>query len=85
MDRRNKQCRAAIYDRFFIIFGNAEIRIKINEDLVFSNFAINNAYYNNEKDGVNAILNNENKRESPIIGYEVFQVFFKVDAKNKEN
>ena len=33
------------YDNYFIIFGNAEIRIKQGENTVFSNFAIANAHF----------------------------------------
>jgi len=35
-----------VYDQFYIIFGNAEIRIRTGEDLIFSNFGIANCHYN---------------------------------------
>ena len=38
-------CRAINYDEYYIIFGNSEMRLKCNEDRVFSNFGISNSYY----------------------------------------
>lgn len=34
-----------VYDKYFLIFGNSEIRIKSGEKKIFSNFGINNAYF----------------------------------------
>ncbi len=39
--------RAISYDDFYLIFGNSEVRIKHQDNKVFSNFAVGNAYYNN--------------------------------------
>ena len=39
-----------IYDKFFLIYGNAEIRIKYGEKKVYSNFGINNSYFFNRGD-----------------------------------
>jgi hypothetical protein len=40
---RNK--KATVYDEYYIIFGNSEIRLKSQEKKVFSNFGLNNSYY----------------------------------------
>ena len=50
------------YDNYYTLFGNAEIRIKTGEKKVFSNFGINNAYFNNRGDGINKFLCHGNER-----------------------
>jgi hypothetical protein len=39
----NKQ--ATIYDEFFLIFGNSELRFKTGEGKLFSNLGVNNGYF----------------------------------------
>lgn len=34
-----------VYDKYFLIYGNSEIRIKSGEKKLFSNFGINNSYF----------------------------------------
>ncbi len=51
-----------IYDSFFVIYGNAEIRIKTGLKTVFSNFGVSNAYYNSGGDKVDKFLNEGDKR-----------------------
>lgn len=51
-----KNKRPVTYDEFFIIFGNSEMRIKSQESKVFSNFGINNGYYNNRGHKVDSFL-----------------------------
>jgi hypothetical protein len=36
------------YDRFFLILGNADIRLKAGEKKVFSNFGIATSAFDNE-------------------------------------
>ena len=48
--------RPVTYDDFFIIFGNSELRIKSLENKVFSNFGINNGYFNNRGHKVDYFL-----------------------------
>jgi len=52
-----------IYDNFFVIYGNAEIRIKSGFRTVFSNFGVSNAYFNHDGDKIDKFLNEGDKRE----------------------
>ena len=45
-----------IYDEYFLIFGNSEIRIKAANKELYSNFAINNAYFNSRGFTVDVML-----------------------------
>lgn len=65
-----------IYDRFFLIFGNAELRVKPGEKdrKVFSNFGINNAYFNSEGDNVSRLFGEGKTNEVEFIDYEIYQV-----------
>lgn len=38
--------RGMVFDDFFLIFGNAELRIRANEKIIFSNFGIGNSFFN---------------------------------------
>lgn len=40
------------YDPYYIIFGNAEIRIRNNEKKVFSNFGLANGVFENYGNGL---------------------------------
>ena len=51
--------RGMMYDEFYVIFGNAEIRIKIGENKVFSNFGINNGFFDTKGKKRGALLNEE--------------------------
>ncbi len=48
----NRFVKAMIYDDFYCIFGNAELRIKIWGNVIFSNFGIAEAYFNNRGDKI---------------------------------
>ena len=47
-----------VYDKFFLIFGNSEIRVKPGDKdrKVFSNFGVSNSYFNSEGDNVGKLL-----------------------------
>ena len=47
-----------VYDKFFLIFGNSEIRVKPGDKdrKVFSNFGVSNSYFNSEGDNVGNLL-----------------------------
>ena len=45
-----------VYDPYFLIFGNAELRIKTGEKTVFSNFGIMNSYFNSRGKKVQDLL-----------------------------
>ena len=38
------------YDKFFLIFGNSELRLKQGEVKFFSNFGIANSFYDSNGD-----------------------------------
>jgi hypothetical protein len=44
--------RAIIYDEFNLVFGNDQIRILTNDTLLYSNFGINNGFYENKGDSL---------------------------------
>lgn len=45
MFRKKPGARGLVYDKFYYILGNAELRIRTNEKKVFSNFAIVNTNF----------------------------------------
>jgi len=49
--------RGMTYDQYYIIYGNAEIRIKTGQNTVFSNFGVNNGFYNTRGHKVENFLN----------------------------
>ena len=65
-----------VYDDFFLIFGNSEIRIKSGEKKIFSNFGINNAYFFSKGDNVNVLFGQGKQNEVEIIDYEIHEIFF---------
>lgn len=65
-----------VYDEYYLIYGNSEIRLKSGESKIFSNFGINNAYFNNRGDKVNMMLGQGKINEVEIENYEVHEVKF---------
>lgn len=68
--------RGMIYDSYFVIFGNAEIRVRIGYKTVFSNFGINNGFFNAGGRKVEDFLKEGDKREVEFVSYEFYQLFF---------
>lgn len=63
---RNKDAsnfRGMTYDTYYAIYGNAEMRVKTGERKVFSNFGINNAFFNGRGHKVDKFLCEGDKRE----------------------
>jgi len=60
-----------VYDKFFLIFGNSEIRVKPGDKdcKVFSNFGVSNSYFNNEGDTVDKLLCEGKTAEIETINY----------------
>ena len=54
--------RGMIYDQYYAIFGNAEIRVKSGLNTVFSNFGINNSFFDSRGDKIDSLLNEGDKR-----------------------
>lgn len=48
-----KKFRGMVHDEYFIVYGNAELRIRTGEHTFFSNFGINNSYYNSKNKKLN--------------------------------
>ena len=65
-----------VYDKFFLIYGNSEIRLKYGEKKVFSNFGINSGNFLSRGDKVNVLFDKEKKNEVEIANYEIHEVFF---------
>jgi hypothetical protein len=76
-DPRDKRLmRGMTYDKFYLIIGNAEIRVKTGENVVFSNFGISNAFFHSKGDKVHDLLGEGVKNEVEILNYEIFEVVF---------
>ena len=75
-ERTPRLMRGMTYDDFFILFGNAELRIRANEKTVFSNFGFSNGYFNNRGKKVQDLLGDGENRELEFKSYEIYQVFF---------
>ena len=71
--RNEPRLGVAVYDRFFFILGNAQIRIKTQEKKVFSNFGIHLSTFDNLNDNRKSFLNDE-ANELEIDGYEFYQI-----------
>lgn len=54
--------KGMIYDSYFVIYGNAEIRVRIGYKTVFSNFGVNNSYFDPRGHKIDAFLNQGDKR-----------------------
>jgi hypothetical protein len=71
---------AVSYDDYYIIFGNSEIRLKSQENKLFSNFGSNNSYYASRGFKVSVLLGGaSNERELKLENYEVYQLEFIYD------
>lgn len=66
--------KAVTYDDYFIIFGNSEMRLKSQEIKIFSNFGINNGYFNNRGHKVDSFLGEGSEREVPLESYEFYSL-----------
>jgi len=74
-----------IYDDCFIIFGNSELRININEKTAFSNFGTENSpCFDSRNRKVKDFLGEYDTREVELESYEIYQInFLKSDQKQK--
>lgn len=68
--------QAIVYDDYFLIFGNSELRIKTGELKCFSNLGIAAGYYQTKGRSVNTLLGEGILRETDLVNYEIYQVFF---------
>jgi hypothetical protein len=59
----NISIRGMTHDGYYVIYGNAELRVKTGMKTVFSNFGVNNAFYNSRGDKIDKFLEEGDKRE----------------------
>ena len=67
---------AIAFDKYFLIFGNGEIRLKHGEDKVFSNIGVNNGFYNANGAKSNEMLGEGAERLVGLETYEIYHVVF---------
>ena len=69
--------KATVYDGYYIIFGNSEIRLKSNEHKLFSNFGHNNSFYECNGNNISVLLGGGDKeQEIELVSYEFYQLLF---------
>lgn len=76
LSRKKEKAKSVVYDDYFLIVGNSEIRWKSGEKIVYSNFAISNGFYETKGTNVWALLKAGEVREVGIKGFECYQVLF---------
>ena len=59
--------RGMIYDTYYMIYGNAEIRIKQGLKTVFSNFGVNNSFFDHKGAKIHDLFNEGEKREVEFV------------------
>lgn len=69
--------RSLTYDDFFLIYGNSEMRIRMGESKLFSNFGMNGGSFESRGDSVSSYIGPNTNRETGFETYEVFEVIFK--------
>jgi hypothetical protein len=74
MEAYERQQRSSIsYDDYYLIFGNSEICIKVNDMHVLSNFAIQARHFNSKSRDV-AFFLGSSEREVEMKIFEIYQV-----------
>jgi hypothetical protein len=67
--------RSVTYDAYYVIFGNAEFRLKSGELNFFSNLGIVNSYFDSQKHR-HETMTGESKREVLALSFEFFELIF---------
>ena len=67
LNTKNKLTKAIIYDDFYMIFGNSELRIKTGDNKIFSNFGIINNFYETKGETVNSIMGEGEKTREVLL------------------
>jgi hypothetical protein len=73
----NPTSKAIIYDDYYVIFGNNELRVKNKENIAKSNFGKINGFYQSNEQRANHLLGNGDKDTVEIASFEFFQLVFK--------
>ncbi len=71
-----ENARAFTYDDYYLIIGNAELRIKAGDKKIFTNFGILNSFIDNRGQKFDLLLGQDETREPEVVGYEMHQVIF---------
>ena len=70
------QAKLTQYNPYYIIFGNAQLRIKLNKEVVESNLGIVARYFDTGSIKNPEILLGSENNEAALDCYEVFQVIY---------
>jgi len=68
--------RSMTYDDFFLIYGNSEMRIRMGDNKLFSNFGLNGGYFESRGDNVDIYIGSNTNRETYFVTYEVYEIIF---------
>jgi hypothetical protein len=71
-----EKAKSITYDEYFLIVGNSEIRWKMGEKTIYSNFGIVNSYFDPKGTNVWALLQAGEERETFLKGFECHEVLF---------
>lgn len=80
LDRQNPQSKLTFYDNYFILFGNSELKIKINDLKIDSNLGIVHRYFKTGGHKNPNVLFGIEDRSFLMDCYEVFEVEFEYFA-----
>ena len=72
--KKHSKARLTQYNEYFIIFGNAQLRIKLGEDYVESNLGISNKFFDTGNLKNPQILFNCAEKQVGLLSYEIFTV-----------
>jgi hypothetical protein len=75
--------RGMVHDKYYIIFGNSELRLKVADREVYSNFGVNNSYFNNRGLAVDALLGEGSNRQTTFESMEMYEVKFSEEQSEK--
>jgi len=64
------------YDDFFFIYGNSEMRIRMGDNKLFSNFGMNGGSFESRGDSVGSYIGSNTNRETKFVTYEVYEIIF---------
>ena len=77
--KRSEKAKVTSPDDYNIIYGNSELRIKVQSDIVFSNLGLVMSYFNSHEIGknVNDLLGGgQGVKEVKIDSYEYYRLEF---------
>ena len=72
--KSNPQAKISLYDDYFILFGNSELKIKVHDNHIESNLGIVYRYFDSGTHKNPQVLFGSAEKTSTIKSYEVYQV-----------